>query len=228
MNASQGFESRCLRAVAELQECADLVADTEWSPAAVPELDDPDRVLADIGVRTGLQLPVCPFRDHFFAPSSIAARWHSEEGPRILGEFALSNIHRCLVEAPPELEDPALSDDDGDILFELRVIDQEPYAGSGRLTGIRFAEGGQAHELWLYDMSKQRLERLDADYGTYVENVLITKGAYGWQYLFADVDLKEPGFRDIANNLSAVLREFPGMFPDHSYAELQQRLEARL
>ncbi|MGW2720105.1 hypothetical protein [Streptomyces sp. NPDC001492] len=228
MNAHRGFETECLRAVAELQECGGLVVDADEIPDVIPELADPDWVLADIASRTGLHLPDHPFRDHFFAPNSIAARWHSEEEPHIVGEFALSHIHRLLVEEPPELEDPSLSDAEGDILFELRVIDQEPYSGSGRLTGIRLAEDGGSHELWLYDMSQERLERLDADYGTYLENVLITKGAYGWQYLFADVDFKEPGLGDIASNLTEVLRVFPELFPDHSYAELEQRLEARL
>lgn len=228
MNALRGFEDQCLRAVAELQQCGGLVVDTDEIPPVIAEFADPDWVLADIASRTGLQLPDHPFRDHFFASNSIAARWRSEGDPQIVGEFALSHIHRCLVGDPPELEDPALSDDEGDILFELRVIDQEPFSGSGRLTGIRLAEGGSSHELWLYDMSQERLERLDADYGTYLENVLITKGAYGWQYLFADVDFKEPGLGDVADNLSEMLRVFPEMFSGHSYADLQRRLEARL
>ncbi|WP_328846626.1 hypothetical protein [Streptomyces sp. NBC_00258] len=228
MNTHEGFAARCVRAIEELQEVEGVDVDTRGIPAVVPELADPDWVLRDVAERTGIRLAESPFREYFFAPDQLRARWNTTADPDVIGEFCLTHIHRCLVEGPAGLQDPTLTEAENEILAELRIIDQEPMAGSGRVTGLRVAAEREDHEIWLYDMSQERLERLGIDYGTYLENILVTKGAYGWQYLFADADLNDPGLDDIATNLTMMLGIFPDMFPNHSYEDLRERLEARL
>ncbi|MFI7449647.1 hypothetical protein ACIBQX_19280 [Nonomuraea sp. NPDC049714] len=115
-----------------------------------------------------------------------------------------------------------------EVLGQLRILDQEPMAGTARLSALRLTPGGDDPQVWLYDMNHERLELLDLDYAGYLENLLVTKGAYQWQYLFAEVNFKEPEFHDTARHLSEVLRICPEMFPGHDYAPLQERLEARL
>lgn len=228
MDVQDGFEARCARAIDELQGQAGLDVSTVDASDDAPPLDDPNEAFEDIAALTGIELPESPFREYIFAAGSIRASWNTKTEPHMVGEFCLTNIYRCLTEELPGLDDVTLSPSENEILAGLRVIDEEPQAGSGRLTGLLVTPGSTRHQVWLYDMSQERLELLDVDYGAYLENVLITKGSYGWQYLFADVDLNEPGLGDIKTSLTTMLDTFPVMFPDHSYADLRARLEARL
>ena len=69
--------------------------------------------------------------------------------------------------------------------------------------------------------------KLDLTYSQYVEALVITKGVYGWQYLFADVSFDEYDLDGADERLERMLEVFPVIFPNHDYADLDARLKAR-
>ncbi|ANP53285.1 hypothetical protein J2Z21_008553 [Streptomyces griseochromogenes] len=166
--------------------------------------------------------------EYYFPAEEVHLSWNSVEGPSTGGEFCITNIVTCLTRWQPPLEDAALTSERRAVLAGLKVTDQEPYAGTGRATGLRVSLRSPEPELWYHDATRSRLERLDLTYGTYLDTVLITKGAFGWQYLFADIELGRPEFREVAENLSESLSFFSSAFPRYDYAPLVSRLEARL
>ncbi|MFF2505721.1 hypothetical protein ACFVTY_20370 [Streptomyces sp. NPDC058067] len=227
MATQESFAVRSARAVRELTEAAAI--ETEIRPPD-PLVDLPtgvDEVRAALSERVAE--PVAARLSEFYFPAEeVHVSWDSTGPVVVKGEMCLSNLLTSLTRWHPPLEDPTLRPSERRVLAELKVVDEEPFAGTGRATGLRITDRGHDPEVWFYDMTRSRLDRLALDYGAYMECVLATKGAFGWQYLFADVDLGLPEFHDVAGNLSRLLDLFRDVFPDYSYEDLQRRLEARL
>ncbi|MGW4499104.1 hypothetical protein ACWENR_10880 [Micromonospora sp. NPDC004336] len=229
MAAGGDVESLIRSAIEELGNTNDI--SVERRPPDPGYTPPPDRASAfrEIVAKTSSHLD--SLEPWYFESKEFHVNWQLSdtggEGPLVVGEFCLQNLHRALTAWQVPLEDVNLAADKRKILAELKVIDDTPYQGAGRLTGLRVTAGAIEPELWYYDMSTSRLERLDLNYGAYIRSLLITKGTSGWQYLFADVDLTESWIQDDVLMFGEMLRLFPRMFPNHQYAELQERLEAR-
>ncbi|PUB22792.1 hypothetical protein C8K30_11214 [Promicromonospora sp. AC04] len=73
-----------------------------------------------------------------------------------------------------------------------------------------------------------RYNDLALSYPEYLDVLRLTKGVFGWQLLFVDVSLREPGLRPHLESITTMLEVFPSVFPQHDYAPLQGRLAARL
>ncbi|MEV0054423.1 hypothetical protein AB0H34_28455 [Saccharopolyspora shandongensis] len=58
--------------------------------------------------------------------------------------------------------------------------------------------------------------------------LLITKGVYGWQHLFADVQLHADEYIHARKRLTTMLQVLPEIFPGHDYEPLRARLAQRL
>ncbi|MGI5424124.1 hypothetical protein [Streptomyces sp. CA-179760] len=56
----------------------------------------------------------------------------------------------------------------------------------------------------------------------------MTKGTFGWQYLFTDVSLRGDDFGETGRRLNDMLTVFPELFPGYDYQPLRSRLAARL
>ncbi len=69
---------------------------------------------------------------------------------------------------------------------------------------------------------------MDITYCQYLDALLLTKGTYGWQYLYTDISLRRGDFDETVRYLRGMLEVFPEIFPQHDYRELRERLEARL
>ncbi|SOD88976.1 hypothetical protein [Streptomyces sp. Ag109_G2-15] len=166
--------------------------------------------------------------EYYFPAEEVHLSWNSVDGPYVSGEFCITNVVTCLTRWHPPLEDAALGPEARRVLASLKVMDQEPYAGTGRATGLRVSSQSPEPEIWYHDLTRSRLERLDLTYEKYLDTVLVTKGAFGWQYLFASTELGQPEFREVAENLTESFSLFSSAFPQYDYAPLISRLEARL
>ncbi|GAA4624445.1 hypothetical protein GCM10023196_024610 [Actinoallomurus vinaceus] len=199
------YGTRLEHAITELESCGDI--EVERRPP------DPDL--------TPERLELVAEADEYHAD------WATTDG-RVSGEFCVRNIHGCLVNGDLPLTDEGLEPGERRVLRELKIFDEAPFGGAGSVTGLRVLPEGGVPEIWHYVSTRTMLHRLHLDYGTYLDTLLITKGATGWQYLFADVDLTEPKHADTAGNLTAMLDIFPGLFPGHDYEPLRTRLRERL
>jgi hypothetical protein len=227
MSTDGSFAVRSADAVRELDELDAIEIEIRPPDPSIVLPSDPAEVHAALSTHVD-SLIATRLQEHYFPAEEVHVSWNSTGDPFINGELCLINVLTCLTRWHPPLEDVRLTPSEWSVLASLRVMDQEPFAGTGRLTGLRIADRSQDPEVWFYDMSRARLDRLDLDYGTYMETALSIKGAFGWQYLFTDANLGRPEFRAVAENLTKVLALFPGLFPHYSYADLQSRLEDRL
>jgi hypothetical protein len=215
----------------ELESCDDIAVerqspDPDLTPERLELLADADRVFDQIAAQWRVRLEDV-LRPYYFAADEHHADWATTD-ERVSGEFCLRNIHLCLLNGDLPLTDEGLEPGERRVLPELKIFDQAPFGGAGSVTGLRVLPEGGDLEIWHYVSTRTMLHRLHLDYATYLDTLLITKGATGWQYLFADVDLTEPKHGDTAVNLTAMLDVFPGLFPGHDYEPLLARLQDRL
>ncbi|QNE74111.1 hypothetical protein F0344_05375 [Streptomyces finlayi] len=169
--------------------------------------------------------------------TELACRWRSvkrKRAPEIHGEFRVRNIYDALLKNAPDLTWERASDTEKQLVAEFRTIDDTPRSGAGLLTAVRVQPHVNPLELWYYDKDLSRYPghatdyvRLDLDYVEYMKVLPVTKGTFGWQYLFSDISLCGLE-RHVVENLEAMLDAFPTAFPEYDYAPLRARLEARL
>lgn len=216
-----------LRVVRELLECDRLSVDDDVvdNDGSVPtEPGEVRRLLTET-----LADPVAArLQRSCFDQRQLHVEWSSTGDPHVHGEFCLENPLAALTEWYPALSDPVLASRDRRVLASLKLVDQEPSGGTGRVAGMRVVDAGRDPELWFYDMPHRILVKLEINYVQYLEAVFTLRGASGWQFLFADVDLREPMFGSDVENLTAAFNLFYELFPDDDYSDLRARLEARL
>lgn len=144
----------------------------------------------------------------------------------LAGEFAVKSLHSCLASENLTFEDSRLTAEQREIMGELKIFEETP--GNGRMTGLRIPDSAAPPEIWLYDISQPRMEKLDIGFTAYLDALLTTKGVPGWQHLFVENDLRSDEFRSTVNDLKEMLNYLPQLFPEHDYDALRDRLEARL
>ncbi|AEM85038.1 hypothetical protein [Streptomyces violaceusniger] len=169
--------------------------------------------------------------------TELACRWRSvarKKTPEIHGEFRIRNIYDALLRRAPDLAWEKASREEKQLVAEFRTIDDTPRSGAGLITAIRVQPHVNPLEVWYYDKDLSRYPghqidyvRLDIDYVEYMKVLPITKGTFGWQYLFSDISLSSLGTH-VATNLEAMLEVFPTTFPEYDYTPLRERWEARL
>jgi hypothetical protein len=193
-----------------------------------------DVVFAELAAESGIHLDD-GFRDLYFAPADLHIVWRltADRDTRTGGELCLQNIAEWAGNgwAP---DDWTLPQEQYTQLCNLSVIDYEPHAGTGSVTGISVDDEarpqsiGAGAEIWHYDAGEHWLERLDVDYAGYLDAALLTVGAHGWQYLFADVNLRREVNHHTVAGLERLLTELPELLPGHDYEPLRRRFDARL
>lgn len=217
------YERRLLDAIDEVRESPFCeVMYEEMGPGAARR--DPMGVF-ELMAEDGITLTE-RIKEALFPHRFMALHWTSTE-PELVGDFRVMNISASSEERLLNLDDHAWYESDKALLSELTILDDASRGGSGQLTTMRFLPGVSSPEIWYLDRF-HTFVKLDMDYRDYLDNLIITKGVIGWQYLFADVSLGADEFDNTLDDLRTMLRVFPEMFPNHDYAPLQERLEARL
>ncbi|MCX4232473.1 hypothetical protein [Streptomyces ortus] len=167
--------------------------------------------------------------------SDLSSCWGTVDTlPRLRGEFSIKEFFDCLLDPPPELvrEEPAPAE--AEFYSQLRVIDSAPRAANGMMTAVRIQPGVNSLEIYFIDSGLDRTPeyeneyiRMDVDYCGYLDALLMTKGTFGWQYLFTEASSRDERFRDFSDRLAYMLELFPRIFPEYDYTPLRDRLEAR-
>ncbi|MEK2476009.1 hypothetical protein [Streptomyces noursei] len=226
-NSEFPYEIACGKAMEEIRKCPEL-------DVTVAEFGHISTTLGDVGrafdgMAEYYDLPLSGrVRGHFFRHNDIETYWRSARpDSALVGEFGLTHLYRSVVEK--HLADTWEGTDDAEreLHGELRIFDDTPHTGSGRMATLRAAPGTTDPEIWFFDMREGALE-MDIDYPTYLDTLLITKGTIGWQYLYCEAGFGDPGFTPIVDGLREMLDVFPRLFPDHDYSDLRARLQERM
>ncbi|MFC7310401.1 hypothetical protein ACFQVC_40095 [Streptomyces monticola] len=166
-------------------------------------------------------------KEAYFPYRYKALHWRAADSEvPLFGEFNVMNIDSSSEERLP-VQDFAWEKSDEKLLSELSILDDISRGGGGQLATMRFLPGVASPEIWFLDRFNT-IVKLDLDYRAYLDNLIITKGVTGWQYLFADVPLSAQEYGSTLESLRTMLEVLPEHFPDHDYTSLAARLEARL
>ncbi|MGY1455161.1 hypothetical protein [Streptomyces sp. SS8] len=166
----------------------------------------------------------------------LAVHWHTRDPlPRFFGEYRVPDPLEILTQGPDPAVETVPPGFKRDFVSQLRYIDSAYYSGSGSMTYLRLLPNSSPLEIWHYELARIGGEpnpigyvQLDLTYRQYIENLLITKGTRGWQYLFADISFQNSSVAGLGDHVKRMLEAFPSLFPEHDYSPLRERLEARL
>lgn len=220
-------EQTHLASLREIEDCGEIsVESSTQEPLGQDssDVDDLAEIMPDLnGVIFSETLRRCALR---FA--HLACHWRHDD-PNIFlgGEFWVPAFFDGLFEPHPAIAWQGSSEDEKQLYREFRTIDDTPNSGSGTLAAVRLQAGKDPLEIWYYD-PQVGPTMMDVDYCGYLAALLVTKGTYGWQYLFADVSLADDIHHHTVENARRMLEVFPRLFPGYDYAPLAARLEARL
>jgi hypothetical protein len=165
----------------------------------------------------------------------IAAHWESVRPlPEFSGEFRIPSPMEIVSQGPMPSVDMLSTGFQRDFVSQMRYFDNAYESSRGFMTFLRMVPGSSPLEVWFSDLVGTGADpyppgyvRLDLTFTEYVETLLLTKGLYGWQYLFADVSFRDPALEHLADGLRDGLNAFPDLFPGPDYTPLLDRLEAR-
>ncbi|OPF79343.1 hypothetical protein VT50_0216830 [Streptomyces antioxidans] len=166
-------------------------------------------------------------KEAYFPYRYMALHWCAADiDVPLFGEFNIMNIDASREEML-QVQDFAWEKCDEELLSELSILDDISRGGGGQLATMRFLRGVSSPEIWFLDRFRTYV-KLDLDYRDYLDVLIITKGATGWQYLFADVPLGAREYGSTLESLRLMLKILPEHFPGYDYEPLAARLEARL
>jgi hypothetical protein len=221
------FELRCASLFQELESVEEFrVSKAEFGRLS-KLMRDPAKIYASLAAHNDLHLSR-RVQEYYFRHKEISLSWRPvDENSEMVAEFKLSHVMRAV--AQNHLGDVWEGDDDSQraLYEELRVFDDTPRTGTGRMAALRASPGATDPEIWYFDMREGAIP-MELDYAGYLETLLITKGVIGWQYLYCEPEYSGMGFIPLAEGLKEMLEVFPRLFPDHDYTDLRARLEARL
>ncbi|WP_030609727.1 hypothetical protein [Streptomyces sclerotialus] len=168
-------------------------------------------------------------QSHYLRFSRLSAAWETiAPHPNLAGEFNLHHLYEALCKNPPEhLITSHDTEEQRRLISELHVFDDTPTSGVGSFAALRTQPGANNPEVWLFQISQSPM-KLDIDYREYLDVLQVTKGTFGWQYLFTETSLKSEEFEFTVYRLKTMLQVFPEIFPDHDYAPLKERLAERI
>lgn len=200
------------------------VSSKEIGPIS-PSVGDAAKAFTRIEKRKNIHLSPALHRC-FLRFSTLALYWRSPTQTQIAGEFYLPRITKALLGGPPKSLEGATREE-RDLYSQFRVIDFHPNGGTGTLGLIRLQPETPSPEVWFHDMNRGSY-KLDIDYCGYLDALLMTRGYYAWQYLFADVSFRDNEFVRVAENTRRSIDLLSSALPGTDYGPLEDRLAHRL
>lgn len=226
MSDLSDYERRFLSMLDELRDASEVDLLYEERGPIEEEIGDASETFAFIAEEEGIELDPSLQRS-FLRFEGISSHWAVERpGVYMTGEFSIRHIAAAMltIGVAPATDEPSHQEQ---VLYsELRPFDEHPRGGGGSLSALRVDAETVSPEVWYYHATRG-VFRMDIDYPAYLDALLVTKGTYGWQYLFTDVSMRDIDFQGAAENIQNMLRIFPDIFPSHDYTDLQARLRER-
>ncbi|MEV0703458.1 hypothetical protein AB0I53_36850 [Saccharopolyspora sp. NPDC050389] len=221
------LERRLSKLIEQIRDCSLMEVEFCAEGDLDPERVDAAGVLADVAdwyevlLDASLEPAVTRFEE-------LACHWSIDEPDvELSGEFSLIYLLDAFGNTPPRLAHAGTPDAERRLFSEFRVFDEPHRGGDGKLVSLRVQDGVTNPEVWFFDVTRGTY-RLDVDYRGYLDALLLTRGTYGWQYLFTDVSLRDSEFEHVAEDMRLMLRTFPPLFPDDDFTPLRARLSERL
>jgi hypothetical protein len=221
--ASESLEAVLPAMLQEVRRHPDLTVETDTVELLPEYARSPQKLTENLRSHAHVE-PDAIFERCFLPFTRFELQWQMK-GSEAAGELSLVYLYSAVME-PPELSGATSSEKDRSVLESFRVIDDQPRSGRGTFAAVRASEGKLGADVWFFDVKRGTFE-LDLDYCSYLETLSVTKGHYGWQYLFADVDLAAPDHRRLQQDLRQMLKVLPKLFPGHDYDSLVKRLDGR-
>ncbi|GHO47905.1 hypothetical protein [Ktedonospora formicarum] len=166
--------------------------------------------------------------------SDFALYWRSRDNSSLGGEFNLSHLFVSILQGVPAwLTAERWPEEERELHAGFRIFDSQPHGGTGTFAAIRIPSASREPlnpEVWYFDITNGST-KLDIDYCDYLHMLLLTRGCYYWQYLFADPSAVKHHFNNlssVAKYLGELLDFLSQQFPDQDYTPLRQRLVERV
>ncbi|MEV0369964.1 hypothetical protein AB0I10_09090 [Streptomyces sp. NPDC050636] len=221
------YELRYLAMLDELKKAPEVTVYEEERGPLETLVGDASTAFKKIAEWEGISLDPALQRC-FIRFEGLSSHWGIElAGMHLRGEFSIRHIAAAMLSVGVDLATEDTPEEDRLAFSELRVFDEHLQGGGGSLAGLRIQPGMTSPEVWYYE-GTHSIFKLDLDYAEYLDTLLVTKGTYGWQYLFAADSTQDNDFQDAAENMQNMLSVFPNIFPEHDYEPLQERLTQRL
>jgi hypothetical protein len=221
MAASSDYEKRYVKMFDEIAASDDMEVLHEDRGEVMDSIGDADEAFGWIARLRNVELPPS-MKECFFRRSQLAIHWQAADPGTAAGELNLINIVEAIAAGAPRVGAEA---EDGVEPEAFRIFDDHPRGGTGTFSALRLADGPDAPEVWFYSGPRGYV-KLELDYCAYLDTLLVTKGFYTWQYLFADATLPEKEAGYVTERMRLMLDFLPPRFPDYDYSPLEARLKA--
>lgn len=187
----------------------------------------PEEALAKIDEFTGITVPR-GLGANFHRQGGLHVTWRAEaDDDHAGGEFVLVHFGLAILDTVPDWPaDVATTDEEAELFGQFRFFDGQPDGGGGTTTGFRLVEDAEPTEVWHFDPYIGFL-KLDIDYGTYLDMLLHTRGAYSWPYLFIDPAEAMSVLTGVVKSLTVGLDFLTRAFPKDDFSDLLDRLAVR-
>ncbi|NEQ10872.1 MAG: hypothetical protein F6K37_34645 [Moorea sp. SIO4E2] len=145
------------------------------------------------------------------------------------GEFHLSPIADSLTSTQdPELWHEGMTQQEIEFLKYFRVFDDHPDSGDFKLAAFHLTPGVSPPafpDIYFYDRGEYW--KMNLDYGGYLDGLLGLLGVSNWQYLFCDVDMTQPKYESLFNELNNTLNQLTKLFPARDFETYREILRTK-
>ncbi|MER6529831.1 hypothetical protein [Streptomyces sp. NPDC001508] len=222
------YEAKLLNMIDEIGNCPNIrVLGQEQGPLG-EFLNNADAAFDLLRQLNGITLDPSLKRS-FHRYNGLGLYWRgSGECGSLGGEFHLVQLLDAIVGgAPAWLQQDGWSEDELALHSEFRVFDSQFSGGVGTFSALRLQDGVHDPEVWYFNVTYGSV-KLDIGYSDYMDFLLLTRGFYYWQYLFAEVPPEHYNFEAIGLELRKAINFLEENFPENDYSELSVRLDDRL
>ncbi|WDG29944.1 hypothetical protein N7925_17115 [Streptomyces sp. CA-278952] len=222
------YEAELINMVEETISCTEIQILEQEEGTLGDFLGDADNAFRRLKQIEGVTLSPS-LKNTFHRFNGLGLQWSkSGENEWPGGEFRLVQLLDAIIGgAPAWLTQEGWPEEQRVLHSDFRVFDSQFYGGVGTFSALRLQDGVENPKIWYFNITYGSIE-MEIDYEGYMNQLLLTRGVYYWQYLFTDIPFEHYNFEAIASGLRSSIDFLEENFPDHDYSELTARLDERI